>query len=157
MADYLASLDASDHDDSEDASASRYFDSRDSGGDRELQIEEALRKGIGDWIATLPTENAARLLLLGVECRAEQCRILIAQEHYGVGPGATKADTDLQIELIAQFNALSAEPWWQALGLHPGRSVSFPAPDGSGIGLWVQYEFIAPAEETSSATSVPAT
>lgn len=140
IARYLADLDSGEHANSEDARIQHEFDAREGGSDDERRVEETLRKGIVDWIGTLSASEAGGLALMSVECRVGQCRILMAQAHYGGGPGTAPEDQERQVKLMAAFGALAAEPWWQALGLQSGRSVSFPAVDGSGMGLWVEYE-----------------
>jgi len=151
IANYLASLDAGEHADSEDARNQHEFDARETGGDDERHVEEMLRKGISAWIATLPADDAAGLALMSVECRVGQCRILVAQARYGVGPDTTPADQERQRKLLAAFHALTMEPWWQALGLRTEHFASFPAGDGSGMGLWIEYDTIAAGPASATA------
>lgn len=155
IANYLASLDASEHADSEDARNQSEFDAREAGGDKERYVQEILRKGISEWIATLPPNDAAALALMSVECRVGQCRILMTQAHYGIGPDTTPEDQARQMKLVVAFGTLSAEPWWQELGLQAGRSMSFPASEGSGMGLWVEYETLPGAGSSTPSTSTP--
>jgi len=109
-----------------------------------------MRKGIGDWLATLPADDAAGLMLMSVECRVGQCRILMAQANYGFGDGEMAERRQRQGELMNAFNAIKSEPWWLALGTRGGQSLSIPATDGSGMGLWIEYDTIVAAPTSPS-------
>ena len=115
------------------------FDSRENGGDKERELERALRTRTEEWISSLPSELAVHVLLTSVECRVGMCRVLLAQTgvDFSAPPPNEAPESPINQMQTASWSFFGGD-WLSALGLHMVTNSMYAAgKNGLDTALWI--------------------
>ena len=121
FADLFGKIDSGDRPDYASQSLDMHkFDARETGGDGERALEQALRGRFSEWIATLPPDIAQHVLLVSVDCHVEECRVLLAQngiDFRGRSPQDTSDPLAVMDAAIWSFlgERLSQQQQWRVI------------------------------------------
>ena len=115
------------------------FDSRENGGDKERELERALRTRTEEWISSLPSELAVHVLLTSVECRVGMCRVLLAQTgvDFTAPPPNEAPESPINQMQTASWSFFGGD-WLSASGLHMVTNSMYAAgKNGLDTALWI--------------------